>query len=113
MFREIKSEFIDGLEEQTWMDNATRAQARLKVSDTNGKKVRGLRKEKRECMVTTHSRKCVCVWGGGGAGRWTGGMCPLKCYGIFTRFLGFLISCKTYNFYFSIETLKCCGIRCF
>ncbi|CAB3983458.1 endothelin-converting enzyme 2-like isoform X2, partial [Paramuricea clavata] len=31
MFREIKSEFIDGLEEQTWMDNATRAQARLKL----------------------------------------------------------------------------------
>jgi hypothetical protein len=40
MFREIKSEFMDGLEEQTWMDNATRAQALLKVSDRNGKKVR-------------------------------------------------------------------------
>ncbi|CAB4016589.1 neprilysin, partial [Paramuricea clavata] len=30
MFKEIKSQFIDGLEEQTWMDYATRAQARLK-----------------------------------------------------------------------------------
>ena len=32
MFTEIKSQFIDGLEEQKWMDNKTRAQARLKVS---------------------------------------------------------------------------------
>ena len=32
MFKEIKGQFIDGLEEQHWMDNATRAQARLKVS---------------------------------------------------------------------------------
>ncbi|CAB3987653.1 endothelin-converting enzyme 2 isoform X2 [Paramuricea clavata] len=31
MFKEIKSQFIDGLEEQTWMDYATRAQARLKL----------------------------------------------------------------------------------
>ncbi|CAB3988922.1 endothelin-converting enzyme 2 isoform X2 [Paramuricea clavata] len=31
MFTEIKNQFIDGLEEQTWMDNATRAQARLKL----------------------------------------------------------------------------------
>jgi hypothetical protein len=33
MFTEIKNQFIDGLEEQNWMDEATRAQARLKVSD--------------------------------------------------------------------------------
>ncbi|XP_028410275.1 endothelin-converting enzyme homolog [Dendronephthya gigantea] len=31
MFTEIKSEFIDGLEEQKWMDDASRAQARLKL----------------------------------------------------------------------------------
>ena len=35
MFTEIKSQFIDGLEEQLWMDNKTRAQARLKVSNTS------------------------------------------------------------------------------
>ena len=90
MFREIKSEFIDGLEEQTWMDNATRAQARLKVSDTNGKKVRGLRKEKRECMVTTHSRKCVCVCVGGG-GEPAGGLeacAPLNVMVFSHDFLG-------------------------
>ena len=35
MFTEIKSQFIDGLEEQKWMDKKTRAQARLKVSNTS------------------------------------------------------------------------------
>ena len=34
MFTEIKGQFIDGLEEQKWMDNATRDQARLKVGNT-------------------------------------------------------------------------------
>jgi hypothetical protein len=34
MFTEIKGQFIDGLKEQAWMDPATRAQARLKVSGT-------------------------------------------------------------------------------
>ena len=33
MFSEIKAEFVDGLKEQYWMDNATRAQARLKVCE--------------------------------------------------------------------------------
>lgn len=33
MFTEIKGQFIDGLKEQEWMDNATRAQARLKVGN--------------------------------------------------------------------------------
>ena len=33
MFTEVKRQFIDGLDEQTWMDSTTRAQARLKVSD--------------------------------------------------------------------------------
>ncbi len=36
MFIEIKGQFIDGLKEQTWMDSATRAQARIKVGDTKG-----------------------------------------------------------------------------
>ena len=31
MFTEIKNQFIDGLEEQKWMDDLTRANARLKV----------------------------------------------------------------------------------
>ena len=33
MFTEIKGQFIDSLEEQKWMDNATRDQARLKVGN--------------------------------------------------------------------------------
>lgn len=32
LFTEIKNQFIDGLKEQDWMDDATRAQAHLKVS---------------------------------------------------------------------------------
>jgi hypothetical protein len=35
MFKEIKGQFIDGLEEQHWMDDATREQARLKVCYTH------------------------------------------------------------------------------
>ncbi|XP_028410306.1 endothelin-converting enzyme 2-like [Dendronephthya gigantea] len=31
MFAEIKAEFVDGLEEHKWMDDATRSQARLKL----------------------------------------------------------------------------------
>jgi hypothetical protein len=31
LFTEIRSQFIQGLEEQTWMDNRTREQARIKV----------------------------------------------------------------------------------
>jgi hypothetical protein len=31
MFDEIKSQFINGLSEQTWMDYSTRKHARLKV----------------------------------------------------------------------------------
>lgn len=33
MFAEIKAQFINGLNEEKWMDNATRAQARLKASE--------------------------------------------------------------------------------
>ena len=36
MFKEIKSQFISGLDEQTWMDYSTRSQARRKVGDTKG-----------------------------------------------------------------------------
>ena len=32
LFKEIKGQFIGGLKEQNWMDDATRSQARLKVS---------------------------------------------------------------------------------
>ena len=31
LFHEIKNQFIKGLEEQDWMDNSTRDQARIKV----------------------------------------------------------------------------------
>ncbi len=31
MFKEIKSQFISGLDEQTWMDYSTRTQARLRL----------------------------------------------------------------------------------
>ena len=37
MFDEIKSQFINGLSEQTWMDYSTREQARLKVGDMWGR----------------------------------------------------------------------------
>lgn len=33
MFAEIKGQFINGLKEQYWMDNETRAQAHLKASE--------------------------------------------------------------------------------
>ena len=33
MFAEIKAQFINGLNEEKWMDSATRAQARLKASE--------------------------------------------------------------------------------
>ena len=33
MFTEIKDQFIVGLKEQKWMDDATRVQASLKVSN--------------------------------------------------------------------------------
>ena len=41
MFKQIKKQFIDGLNEQTWMDYSTRAHARLKVGYTNELNITG------------------------------------------------------------------------
>lgn len=50
MFTEIKSQFIDGLEEQKWMDNKTRAQARLKVGNISLMLAVGAKPKKSLCV---------------------------------------------------------------